>query len=139
MTDRYYSCIDVMINQENKALRCERKSLMLMNVQETEDKITKIILSGRLDINGSLEIDKDFMDVIKVKKDVVVDMSEVTFIMSLGMRTLVSGAKEAAKNGGKLVIYNPQANVEDALIESSLDTILPIINSNTDLKKLFGK
>lgn len=112
---------------------------MLMNVQETEDKITKIILSGRLDINGSLEIDKDFMDVIKVKKDVVVDMSEVTFIMSLGMRTLVSGAKEAAKNGGKLVIYNPQANVEDALIESSLDTILPIINSNTDLKKLFGK
>jgi anti-sigma B factor antagonist len=111
----------------------------LMKVQETEDQITKIILSGRLDINGSLEIDKDFMDAIKAKKDVVVDMSEVTFIMSLGMRTLVSGAKEVAKNGGKLVISSPQANVEDALRESSLDTILPIISSNTDLKKFFGK
>ena len=111
---------------------------MLMTVQEIEDHVTKIILSGKLDINGSLEIDKDFMDTIKSKKYVIVDMAEVSFIMSLGMRTLVSGAKEVAKNSGKLVICNPQSNVEDALRESSIDTLLPIVDSNTDLKKLFG-
>lgn len=37
------------------------------------------------------------------------DMTEVSFIASLGMRMLLSAAKALRANGAKLVIYNPPA------------------------------
>ncbi|MGA8170032.1 MAG: STAS domain-containing protein, partial [Methylocystis sp.] len=65
-------------------------------------------------------------------------LSEVTFLASLGIRTLIIGAKETANVGGKLVLLNPQPNVASVLRSSNVDTVMPIIDAATSLATVFG-
>ena len=101
---------------------------MNLEVTELENGITKVTLSGRLDVEGALKIDSQFNDIAKEKKKVAVDLSEVAFMASLGIRTLITGAKATANNGGKMVLINPQPNVEKVLRTSRVDTVIPIIH-----------
>ncbi len=111
---------------------------MEMQLADLETGILKIMLSGRLDIDGSLKIDEAFQSAVEGNKHVVVDLSDVSFLASLGIRTLVIGAKRAASNGGKLVVLSPQRNVERVLRESNVDTIVPIIRDAQDIELVFG-
>jgi anti-sigma B factor antagonist len=111
---------------------------MKLETVDLANGVTKISLSGRLDIQGALKIDGDFVAIAEGAKNIVVDLSEVTFLASLGIRTLIVGAKAAASNGGKLVLLNPQPNVEGVLRSSNVDTVMPIINDATPLATVFG-
>ncbi len=111
---------------------------MEMKFVDLEAGIFKIMLSGRLDIDGALKIDEAFQSAVEGKKHVVVDLSDVSFLASLGIRTLVVGAKRAVNNGGKLVVLTPQRNVEKVLRESNVDTIVPIIRDAQDIELVFG-
>ena len=82
---------------------------MNLEVTELENGITKVTLSGRLDVEGALKIDSQFNDIAKEKKKVVVDLSEVAFMASLGLRTLITGAKATGNNGGKMVLMKSTA------------------------------
>ena len=106
---------------------------MNLDVTELENGITKVTLSGRLDVQGALKIDSEFNSIVQDKKRVVVDLSDVEFLASLGIRTLVTGAKATANNGGKMVLLNPQSNVERVLRTSGVDTVIPILE---DLKRI---
>ena len=101
---------------------------MELGTTTLENGITKVSLSGRLDVDGALKIDSDFNKIAEANKNLLVDMSDVSFLASLGMRTLITAAKTISNNGGKLVLLSPQANVEKVLRESRVDTVLPIIN-----------
>ena len=68
----------------------------------------------------------------------MVDLSQVTFIASLGIRTLVTGAKATANNGGKMVLLNPPPNVEQVLRTTHVDTVMPIIHDPAEIVKIFG-
>jgi len=111
---------------------------MKLDVTDMEKGITKVSLSGRLDIEGALKIDDEFKKIAEEKKNVVVDLSEVTFIASLGIRTLIIGAKATAKNGGKMVLLNPQPHVEKVLRTTHVDTVMPIIHDLTAVAAVFG-
>jgi anti-anti-sigma factor len=111
---------------------------MNLDVTELENGITKITLSGRLDIEGALKIDSEFNSIVDDKKKVVVDLSDVTFMASLGIRTLITGAKATANNGGKMVLLNPQSNVERVLRTSRVDTVIPIIQDLKTIDTVFG-
>ena len=111
---------------------------MKLDVADMENGITKISLSGRLDVEGALKIDNEFTEITKLKKNVLVDLSEVPFIASLGIRTLVIGAKATSNNGGKMVLLNPQPNVEQVLRTTRVDTIMPIIYDSTTIATVFG-
>lgn len=70
--------------------------------------ITRINLSGRLDVQGRQDIDMKFTSMTATRKAaVLIDMSEADFIASIGIRTRVSSAKALAKRGGKMVLLNP--------------------------------
>src|SRR5262245_24145860 len=111
---------------------------MNLDVTELENGITQIALSGRLDVEGALKIDGEFNQIAEQKKNVLVDLSGVTFIASLGIRTLITGAKATANNGGKMVLLNPQSNVERVLRTSRVDTVIPIIDDASAIEPVFG-
>lgn len=111
---------------------------MKLDVVDLEDGITKISLSGRLDIEGTLKVDGEFNAITEEKRNVVVDLSEVSFLASLGIRTLIIGAKATANKGGKLVLLNPQPNVEKVLRISNVDTVMPIIRDMNGITTIFG-
>ena len=111
---------------------------MQLNVASIENGVTKVSLSGRLDVEGALKIDNEFTEIATQNKNVLVDLSDVPFIASLGIRTLVVGTKAAANNGGKMVLLNPQPNVEQVLRTTHVDTVMPIIHEAGEIAKVFG-
>ena len=111
---------------------------MNLEVADLGNGITKVTLSGRLDVEGALKIDDEFNAIAERKKKVLVDLSAVTFIASLGIRTLIMGAKATANNGGKMVLLDPQPNVEKVLRTSRVDTVIPITHDSTTIDSVFG-
>ena len=99
---------------------------MKIDVVNEQNGITKLVLTGSMDIKGALEVDPQFSEISKTKNKVIVDLKDVDFLASLGMRTLVSSAKSLMEKGGRLVLVNPQAGVEKAIKSARIDTIIPI-------------
>src|SRR5262249_60416969 len=112
---------------------------MRLSVTAMENGITKVSLSGRLDVQSALEIDDEFTKIAKENKNLLVDLSDVTFIASLGIRTLVVGAKATSNNGGKMVLLNPQPNVEQVLRTSHIDTVMPITHDAATVAEMLGR
>ena len=65
---------------------------MDMQVIQTDDEITHVALDGRFDIQGAQEVDSRFGELWKSSKALVVDLSNVSFLASLGVRTLMRSA-----------------------------------------------
>jgi anti-sigma B factor antagonist len=65
--------------------------------------------------------------------DIVLDLSEVQFIDSSGLRALIETHRQAAENGRRLVIKEPSAIVNRLLDVSGLTTYL---NINTGIGPL---
>lgn len=103
---------------------------MEMVVEELEGGVTRVVLTGRLDIAGSAVVDLQFNIVSGSRRAVVVDLSRVSFIASMGIRTLVSGAKAVRTKGGRMVLLFPETNVEKALRTASIDTLIPIYHDS---------
>ena len=88
---------------------------------------TRIVLTGRLDIQGAAAIDLRFAAVAVANRAVVVDLGGVSFLASMGLRTLIMAAKAMRTKGGRMVLYRPQGEVEQVLLTSGLGDLMPII------------
>ncbi len=87
----------------------------------------RIRLNGRLDLKGTGEIEARFASLTgSDSRNILVDMSGVDFLASIGMRLLLTNAKAKARQGGKMVLVAPKAMVWEALETAGLDTLIPI-------------
>ena len=91
-----------------------------------------VTLVGRLDILGAEKIDLPLAVVAGSHTNIIVDMSGVDFIASIGIRHLVLAAKTVARNSRILVLLNPKPVVSDVLVTAGLATILPIVRSEQE-------
>src|SRR5215475_2616804 len=93
------NCAGLVKKAERQANEAEARGPMNLAISELDNGITKVSLEGRFDVDGALKIDSQFNKIAEEKKNVLVDLSDVTFIASLGLRTLITGAKATAKKG----------------------------------------
>ncbi len=107
---------------------------MQIDSETLADGILKIILAGRMDLQGAQEIDVKFSAYAARQRAVVVDMSAVDFLASIGIRTLLLTAKAMAQRGGKIVLLNPDANVTHILEMAGIDTLIPVLRSLEDAR-----
>jgi anti-anti-sigma factor len=56
------------------------------------------------------------------------DISEVTFLSSLGLRMLLTVAKALDRHGAKTVLLSPQPAVREILSLSGFDQLIPVHN-----------
>ena len=99
---------------------------MKINVVETPNGITHVILEGRLDIAGAQVIDTPFSVLGGSRRKVIVDLAKVDFLASLGLRTFMFSAKAVTMKGGKFVFCAPDENVEKVLRMSGVADVIPI-------------
>jgi anti-anti-sigma factor len=99
---------------------------MKLDVLNDENGVTRVLLVGRMDIEGATAVDTKFSVIAGSEKKVIVDMSNVDFLASLGMRTLIISAKSIASKGGRMVLLSPQPGVAKVLTSSGVDTVIPI-------------
>ncbi len=108
---------------------CHMETGMKIEAESLDGGIQKIVLAGRMDVQGSQEIDLKFTSFTANQTAVIVDMSGVDFLASIGIRTLLLSAKAVSSRGGKLVFLNPDANVTHILEMAGVDTLIPICRS----------
>ena len=98
---------------------------MDMQVNEIEG-ITLVSLDGRFDIAGAQEVDPKFGALAGSVEKLAVDLSRVTFLASMGIRTLMLTAKTILRRGGAMVVFGPNVNVESVLRATGFDEIVSI-------------
>ena len=100
---------------------------MKVDVINIENGILKLVLAGSMNEQGAWEVESQFNEIMKTKTTkVIIDLKDVHFLASRGMRTLVLSARSLREKGGKLVLVNPQATVEETMKTAGVDTIVPI-------------
>lgn len=96
--------------------------------------IATVRLSGRLDISGADVIAMPLATLSGSKAGLVVDLSEVTALASIGIRHLISAAKVLARRGGRLVLLNPNNTVADILATTGVSDFLHIAHSESEAR-----
>ncbi len=100
---------------------------MQLQYSDLENNIGMIKLIGKLDIIGVGEIETKFAgycagDGVRM----LVDLSEVDFLASIGIRLLTLSAKSVASRGGKMALVNPISEVEHVLDVTGIPAIIPV-------------
>ncbi len=99
---------------------------MSVTIQDVEGGVSKIVLTGRIDIAGALEIDMPMSLAGGTRRNVVVDLSAVEFMASLGLRSVVLCGKAVLSKGGKFALLSPQPAVEEVITTSGIDELFTI-------------
>jgi anti-anti-sigma factor len=96
-------------------------------IERLDNGIKKITLRGRMDIDGTNQIDLRLSAETSMERaNVVVDLSEVDFMASVGIGVLVRSYKALKLRGGKMVFLNPQKVVEMVLDRTLVNTLIPV-------------
>ena len=105
---------------------------MKLEFNELENGIRLIRLMGTLDLSGRYSIEIEFVrQCAGDSPRVLVDLSEVDYISSIGVHMLVTSANSIASRGGKMALLSPQPTVLDVL---DLTGILQLIPIHSDLE-----
>jgi anti-anti-sigma factor len=99
---------------------------MNISTEELGSGITRVILDGRLDIQGAAAIDLKMNIIAGSAKFLLLDMQQVSFLGSMGLRTIVIPAQAVRRRGGKVVVFGPVPMVEEVFKAASIDTLIPI-------------
>ena len=99
---------------------------MEMHIEEPDGDIARVKLAGRMDYAGTTEIDARFMELAAREKFLLVDLSQVSFLASMGIRTLIMAAKSLNQRGGKMILFSPEMMVAKVLKTSGTDILIPV-------------
>ncbi len=95
---------------------------------DINEDFRRINLSGRLDTAGSEAIATRFAVLAaSAKRRVLVDLTGVNFLSSMGIRSLIANAKAQQGRGGRLVLFvGGNAAVAKTLEATGIDVLIPM-------------
>ena len=99
---------------------------MEIATEELAGGIVRVILDGSLDISGASSIDLRMNLIAGSHNAILIDLTKVTFVGSMGLRSLALPARAVKGRGGKIALLNPNQNVAQVLKTSGIDTLLPV-------------
>jgi anti-anti-sigma factor len=92
-----------------------------------DNGIRLIQLVGKLDITGTRQIESKFKDYCSGDEvRVIVDLSGVNLLTSIGIRLLTITAKSVAKRNGKMALVQPNPEVQNVLELTRTPEIIPL-------------
>ncbi len=110
---------------------------MSISYDDIGDNVRRIVISGRLDIPGTDSVASKLGELIGApKKGVVVDLSSVKFLASIGIRALISSAKSVQQRGGKMVlVVSDNSTVLMSLEATGVDQLIPVFRNVADAER----
>jgi anti-anti-sigma factor len=95
--------------------------------------VRKIVFVGRLDSPGVDRVETRFgAAVVAAGKNTVVDLSQVTFLASLGIRMLITTARSLSRKRARLVMYGATPAVMEVIDTTSLHDIIPVAGTEDE-------
>lgn len=100
-----------------------------------------IRISGRLDILGTGEIEGKFAALAATEKlHLIVDLSEVSFLASIGIRAIITNAKAQQQRGGRMVLFvGDNLPVAKTLESTGIDALVPMFTELADAQRATGQ
>ena len=100
---------------------------MEIDVSSLGDRLVRIRLSGRLDTHGVDRVETRFVaSVVPGANSAIVDLSQVDFVSSMGIRMLVSTARNLKTRQASLAVFGAPDPVNQVFEAIALRKILPI-------------
>lgn len=113
---------------------------MAVTHEDVNGSLRRIILSGRLDIQGTEDMSAEFAALsTDIKRNVIVDFTKVTFLASIGIRALISNAKAQHKLGGRMaLVVGDNTSVSKTLESTGIDVLLQMYKNSHDAETALG-
>ena len=108
-----------------------------MNIEMRELKHVSVVkVSGRVDSSTAPELEKSLQGLMDSNRNqIVMDLQEVDYMSSAGLRVLVAVHKATKKNGGGLSLAQPSERVKEVL---DLAGLTPVFDVHADLVEAVG-
>jgi anti-anti-sigma factor len=91
-------------------------------------------LIGEFDLDGAREVEEELKEVEQGRPPLLVlDLSELAFVDSTGMRVILSASKRAKKDSRRFVIVRGRDTVQRIFEITRLDERLDMVDSAEDL------
>jgi anti-anti-sigma factor len=101
---------------------------MQLQLDDAGTGVLNISLQGRLDTPGVDQIETRLTaHLVPSGARAIVDLSQVAFLGSGGIRMFITIARALSRRGGKLVLYGAQPLVAQVLETTSLNDIVPVL------------
>src|SRR5471030_1724936 len=101
-----------------------------MTVQHTDvtDTLRRVVLTGRLDIAGTDAISLQFAArSSSPQRRLVVDLSGVDFLASIGIRAIVANARAVQQRGSRMVLFTGDNGAVIKTLETTgIDAVIPM-------------
>jgi len=110
---------------------------MSINYKDIGENLRRIMISGRLDIPGTDSVASKLAELTAApKKAVVVDLSSLQFLASIGIRALITSAKAVQQRGGKMVlVVDDGSTVGMSLEATGVDELIPVFRNASDAER----
>ena len=100
---------------------------MQLQLADAGHGVLNVLLIGRLDTPGVDRIETQLTaQLVPRGARAIIDLSQVTFMGSGGIRMFITIARALGRKGGKLVLYGAQPLVAEVLETTSLNDIVPV-------------
>jgi anti-anti-sigma factor len=107
--------------------------VVVMHVSPVRDRLVKVTLTGRLDSAGVNQVEARFVEsVVSRNNSAIVDLSQVDFVTSLGLRMFVSAARTLRTQQATLALYGARDGVKQVFDLVSLEKIVPICSTEAE-------
>ena len=110
---------------------------MPISHEDVSENLRRIALTGRLDSRGTDEIAVTFAALSTAgQRRVVVDLTGINFLASIGIRALLGNAKALQQKGGRMVLFvGGNAAVMKTLAATGIDTLIPMYADAAEAEK----
>ena len=93
--------------------------------KEKEGSRVRFILRGRISLTNAPTLQFKLEEALKIgENDIVLNMSQISFLSSAGIRVILKTHKRALEVGGSFGIEDPSENVKNVLGMTALDELL---------------
>jgi len=99
---------------------------MQISTEEMDGGVTKVALDGRMDIEGAAVVDLKMNLIAGGARKLLIDLQKVSFLGSMGLRSIVIPARAVRSRGGKVVLFAPTEMVATVLKTSGIDSLFPV-------------
>lgn len=110
---------------------------MELRIYQADKILTHASLHGRMDYAGIKALEEGFYAITAGRnRSAVIELEDVTFMVSIGMRMLIEVAKTLAETNCQLILTGPRGLVKEALAIARLDEIFTIVDTPDEALRL---
>lgn len=95
--------------------------------KKLDGSVLTMELVGRLNTSTAPELDAEIKNSVEGVSELIMDLKELEYISSAGLRVILSGSKLMTKQQGQFSVTNVRDTVKEVFEVTGFDSILNII------------